>query len=242
MAQPNYFYYSLFLHIALLAIFTIGFEFQSKTPVIENTNQNNQIINAVLMDTTRIEIPKQTFQKPIVKTVPKKIIKPVAAKPKAIVIPDKKKKQHQIEKQLMSEIKQQKVLQKKLKQNLLEQEFAKELKSVTQKVHAAKIPPGKMQGIVDKYKALILQAISEQWIVPNNANKNLTSQLLIRLSSDGTVLDVQLVKSSGDEGLDRSARAAVFKASPLPIPEKSEEFEPFKQFILKVKPMIVSKL
>lgn len=237
MNQVNYFFYSIVFHIILLAILIIGFEFHSKTPVLENSNQNNQMINAVLIESKRIEIPKPVAPKPIIKKIIKKISPPVISKPKAIIIPDKHKKQKQIEKQLMAEIKQQKMLQKKIKQSAIEQEFAKELKSLTQKTKVSKIPSAKMQGIVDKYKALILQAISEQWIVPQNANKNLTTQLLIRLSSDGTVIDVQLVKSSSDDGLDRSARAAVFKASPLPVPDKADEFEPFKEFILKVKPV-----
>ena len=93
-----------------------------------------------------------------------------------------------------------------------------------------------MHGVVDKYKALILQTISQHWIVPTNADKKLTAELLIRLAPGGLVLDVQLIKSSGDAALDRSARAAVFNASPLPVPTDSDAFTAFRQFVLKVKP------
>ncbi|HTM63541.1 MAG TPA: cell envelope integrity protein TolA, partial [Gammaproteobacteria bacterium] len=92
------------------------------------------------------------------------------------------------------------------------------------------------QGIVDKFTALIIQAISENWVVPPQANKKLYSELMIRLDKEGKVLDVTITKSSGDQALDGSARAAVFKASPLPVPPDDKEFEPFKQFVLKVKP------
>ncbi len=92
------------------------------------------------------------------------------------------------------------------------------------------------QGIVNKYKALIIQAISEHWQVPLQANRSLYSELMIRLSPEGAVLDVKITKSSGDPALDSSARSAVLKASPLPVPESKDEFEPFKQFVLKVKP------
>ena len=93
-----------------------------------------------------------------------------------------------------------------------------------------------LQGVVDKYKALILQAISRQWLVPGGIDKEISCQLLIRLAPGGVVLDVQLVKSSGSSALDRSARDAVFKASPLPVPAESDVFESFRQFVLKVKP------
>jgi colicin import membrane protein len=42
--------------------------------------------------------------------------------------------------------------------------------------------------------------------------------------------------------LDRSARAAVFKASPLPVPKEPDAFEAFRQFILKVKPELISDI
>lgn len=92
------------------------------------------------------------------------------------------------------------------------------------------------QGEVNKYKALILQAISERWIVPVQANKKLFCELMIRLAPGGMVIDVQVTKTSGDPSLDSSARAAVLKASPLPVPSDSNAFESFRQFVLKVKP------
>jgi colicin import membrane protein len=94
----------------------------------------------------------------------------------------------------------------------------------------------KLAGVVDHYRALILQAIGQNWYVPGMADKTLTAELLIRLAPGGTVLDVEISKSSGDEALDRSARVAVLRSSPLPVPSKPAEFEPFRQFVLKVRP------
>lgn len=92
------------------------------------------------------------------------------------------------------------------------------------------------QGEINKYQALILQAISENWIVPVGANRRLTCELMIRITASGMVLNVDVLKTSGDVELDRSARAAVLKASPLPVPKNPEAFAAFKQFVLKVKP------
>jgi len=92
------------------------------------------------------------------------------------------------------------------------------------------------QGEVDRYKALILQAIGENWIIPSQSSRKLSSELMIRLSPGGMVLDVQVTRSSGDPALDSSARAAVLKASPLPVPSNAEAFSAFKRFVLKVKP------
>jgi colicin import membrane protein len=59
---------------------------------------------------------------------------------------------------------------------------------------------------------------------------------MIRLAPGGEVLQVSITKTSGDPSLDSSARAAVLKASPLPVPNDPALFAAFRQFALKVKP------
>jgi colicin import membrane protein len=58
----------------------------------------------------------------------------------------------------------------------------------------------------------------------------------VRLGDGGEVLDVKLVRSSGYSQLDNSATAAVYKASPLPVPGDPELFEKFREIRLLVKP------
>lgn len=135
----------------------------------------------------------------------------------------KKDKQKELQNRFQKMLQEQ--AEKSLRQNLLNEEV--KLKG-TQNRQA--------QGEVNKYKALILQAISEHWIIPTQSNKKLYCELMIRIAPGGTVLDVQITKTSGDPALDSSARAAVLKSSPLPVPNTPDAFEPFRQFVLKVKP------
>lgn len=171
----------------------------------------------------------------------------------------KKQQQEKIEQQLLADLAiQKKQMQKKpvaknqldkekiQKQKALADAFQKEIKQLAEKslqqqmqqeqnalaaAHARQV-----QGQVDKYKALILQSISQNWLVPANIDKKLYAELLIRVAPGGVILDVQLIKTSGNDALDRSARAAVLKSSPLPVPADPDAFEPFRQFTLKVKP------
>lgn len=94
----------------------------------------------------------------------------------------------------------------------------------------------RIAGEVDKYKALIVNAIGRHWILPDNANSSLSSQFRIRLAPDGAVLEVSLTRSSGDALLDRSAQTAIYKASPLPVPVDSETFALFRDISLTVRP------
>jgi colicin import membrane protein len=206
-------------------------------------------------------VPTPPVARPVEPVLPppritKKVVTPPIEK-KAIAIPDKKKKiqKELLEKDLLAELEQTKKLKKQKelvkqtveKHNEIEKEFQKELKAAkaakalqqemkSEQDQLSSSESQKMRGVIDKYKALILQSIAQHWLVPTGVDKTLSSELLIRVASGGTVLDVQLVKSSGDDALDRSARTAVFKASPLPVPSDATEFGMFKEFILKVKP------
>ena len=95
----------------------------------------------------------------------------------------------------------------------------------------------RVAGEVDKYKALILNAISQQWILPQNVDRNMSSQFRIRLAPNGSVLEVALIRSSGDPILDRSAQSAIYKASPLPVPNDPTTFNLFRDISLTVRPV-----
>lgn len=263
----NLFFISLLTHVFILTLLIVNMNLSSRNFVLENSNQN-EIINASILIPSKIQTtqPSHVISKPLPE--PKKIVPPTphAAPPvkvqhqvqkapapevhqKTIVIPTHHKKQvlqKEIEKQLLDDLKQ---VQKKKKHKELVNAFEKELKEQSAKSiesqlkneesQLANARAAKMQGIVDKYKALIIEAIAQYWVVPSGVDKSLSTDLLIRVAPGGAVLNVQLEKSSGDDALDRSAQAAVYKASPLPVPSKSDEFEPFHEFILKVKPEYV---
>ncbi|MDR3492761.1 MAG: cell envelope integrity protein TolA [Gammaproteobacteria bacterium] len=246
------FLFSVFFHIVVLAILIVSFEFSSTMPVVENSDKDLKVISAVVMDTLSpapAPLPAASAQPQIQKSE-KTISKPDPAElqKQAIALNIQRKKntilqKEALAKQLLEDVKKQTQAQKKLKQKSLEAAFAKELKeqaakNLERQLHQEqlKIAGSKMQGEVNKYKALILQAISQQWLVPASVNKKLYTDLLIHLAPGGMVLDVQITRSSGNVALDRSARDAVFKASPLPVPTETQEFNQFRQFVLRVKP------
>lgn len=158
----------------------------------------------------------------------------------------KKKQQELLAKNLLDDIKKETKKKTVAKKPDLSNKFAKMLKEQSEQSLRQNLLDDSIklrgktarlsQGIVDKYKALIIQSIGEHWLVPLSANRSLTSELMIRLAPSGEVLDVKVTRSSGDPSLDSSARSAVLKASPLPVPANPDEFEPFRQFVLKVKP------
>lgn len=153
--------------------------------------------------------------KPDAKPAPKPAPKPPAPKP---LTADEKMKL--LAQKLQAQARQSLQQQAQTEQQALDQQMAQARQT---------------QSIVDKYKALILQQVGQHWIVPE-VNSNISCRLLITLAPGGTVLDVKLVESSGNDALDRSAIQAVYKASPLPVPEDSNAFNAMRQLDMLVRP------
>jgi colicin import membrane protein len=244
--DKNFLIVSIVFHIGILLFLMLGFDRTSLLPVLENTNQNDIISAVVLGDTAKSKIlPKQIAAQPAAQEEPKKNIIALKKPDKKKLLELKIKKQTIFAKDLLADIKKQ-TNKQKLKQKKLQLEFKKTLREQAEKslrqqllneeIKLQGVQSRQSQGEVNKYKALILQAISEHWLVPMQANKHLYCELMIRMAPGGMVLDVQIIKTSGDPSLDSSARAAVLKASPLPAPADPDAFQAFRQFVLRVKP------
>lgn len=145
----------------------------------------------------------------------------------------KKQAQARAEKVHAEKIKQQKALADKQK-TLMNKMLAQQMAHDQQQLTAAKAAQN--AGVIDQYKARILQAIGGYWVVPAGANDSLKTQLLIKLAPGGAVLTVQMLRSSGNVALDRSAEVAVYKASPLPVPKDPAIFDKFRLLRLTVSP------
>lgn len=130
---------------------------------------------------------------------------------------------------------------KKALQEQARAELEKQLQAQAKQEEAqmALVRTQQMQSVIDRYKNLILQSISQNWLVPPNTSKNSSVVVLIRLGAGGVVLNVSLAQSSGNSTLDNSAIAAVYKSSPLPVPSEADLFSQFQQLRLTLRPETV---
>ena len=92
------------------------------------------------------------------------------------------------------------------------------------KVEAQKAKAVAQQSEAEQAKLAIKQKVNRSWIRPVSTTAGLKCTIRVRLLSDGTVMDAEIISSSGDEDFDRSAENAVNKASPLPVPKDKELF------------------
>lgn len=214
-----------------------------------------------ITETQQQEIAKQLAQNPPVKKPKPIIIEKPQEDENAKFVAEKQKEQQKIQKQ--QQLKQEQQKQEQLKQAQLKQEKIKQQELAKKQALAKKqqlaqqikiaqqedlqkqleqeqkqlsdTSAKQMQSEIEKYMALIEQAIHQNWLLPDGVDSQLSCVLLIKTAPGGEVISVQVTKSSGNAGLDNSARTAVFKASPLPVPS-GDLYEQFHQFNLTVKP------
>ena len=156
---------------------------------------------------------------------------------------ERRKKDAAAEEKRIKDVQKQKLIEarqvddlKKEQLILKKQQLALKKEQAEEKARVDTVNRARQAGVVDKYKALILGAIGQEWIVPDQVSRDLSSRFKIRLAPNGVVLDVQLTRSSGDAILDRSAQAAIYKASPLPVPAEPGLFNLFREISLTVRP------
>lgn len=235
-------------------------------PVTEQTSKQDKAIKAVSIDANEIEeavkklkLEKQQAEKERLDKIAKAKKAELLAKRRRIAEEkrlaalkreaQKRAEQQRKEKLRLSALKKERdklLKQQKEAERKRQAEKARKAKAAreaeqkrAEALRAAKAAAAKQSRIneaLQKYKGLIINAISQNWILPANVNSQLSCEFRIRLAPDGTVVLTQLSRSSGDTILDRSAETAINKASPLPVPEDRELFELFRDIHLTVRP------
>lgn len=256
-------FFAIVFHLFILCILVFSLRMPSVPIMATVVSPTTEIVNAVQVDQTkvqqemnRLKAEAEAKQK-AEQTKQKKLAEKAAEAKKARLQEEKqlaalKVQQKQLQKQkeaaeteakkhieaLKSEAKQLELqAQVKKEQDLRHQEELKLQKQIeAEEARVGATQKSEWSTEIDRYKGLILNAIGEHWIIPQGADKTLTTILLIRLAPDGTVLGVRIVKPSGNDVLDRSAITAVWKASPLPVPKDPQIFNEFRELRLTVRP------
>ena len=70
-----------------------------------------------------------------------------------------------------------------------------------------------------RYEGLIKQKVQRSWNRPTGFKEGTVCLVRVRLVPGGEVIQATIVQSCGNPVFDRSVENAVFKASPLPVPE-----------------------
>jgi colicin import membrane protein len=246
---------ALILHICLIAFLfmripTTNYRLPgpvAKTKVVQAVTIDAKQVQAQIASIQRVKAQKKAKQQAYLRHLKSK----AAAARRARV----KEERHLVRlKQQQKQLKQQKAvaaarlkdLQQQRAKVLKTQEQALKKKLLQQQLSAeqqqlARRKTSQRRGQINRYKAAILRAIGQHWMVPGGANKMLSAIYQIQLAPGGVVLSVKLLTSSGNLALDRSARVAIYKSSPLSVPKDPALFDNFRQLRLTMSPKTVVK-
>jgi colicin import membrane protein len=215
---------SALVHIVLAAVLFLGVRWQVHAP---------ETVTVDLVDALPPPPPPVVeAPKPVPKVEPPPEVKPPprVEKPQ-IVIPEKPKPKPKpkaeakpkpdpnFQKQLQEQVAQE---QKALDQQRQERELRDLL--ARKQAEAERAQSAARAKALNEYIARIQAKVKSNWILPQDIQGNPEAIFLVVQLPTGEVLNIKLVKSSGNPAYDAAVERAILKSSPLPLPASRELF------------------
>jgi colicin import membrane protein len=88
-----------------------------------------------------------------------------------------------------------------------------------------RVAAARASGAMAQYIGQITGRIERAWIRPSSARAGLECEVRVTQVPGGAVTAVQVTRCNGDEAVKQSIEAAVYRASPLPLPSDPALFE-----------------
>ena len=89
-------------------------------------------------------------------------------------------------------------------------------------------PAEDVSALLSRYKGEIRDRVRRFWS-SDALRPGLSTAVRVRLDPRGNVLTVRTVRSSGNRDFDQAVEAAVMRASPLPIPNRPDLYQEFRE-------------
>lgn len=217
---------ALAVHVAFIGLLVLGVRWQSQPP---------QDFSVELWDSLPvITPPPEQIPVPVVEPTPVVEAKVEAPQEQSADIELREKKISKVEpaKPTAKELKERKQAEE---QRLLE-EYAEKRRQALQETMRAEIAAA-TSAEVGRYQDMIRSKIRRNIVgIPPELSVDAKAEFKVTLLPGGMVMDVQLVKSSGNRAYDDAAERAIYKAQPLPLPTDVGLQKMFRELRLTIKP------
>lgn len=236
---------ALAVHLAFFALLYFGFSWQNTPPEAISVDLWQSLPEPIVMPLEPIAPPK-IIEVIAPSTPPENVIKP------DIALPDKKKK---IEvKPATQKVSPQKVStpkapvdhaddDKPLPKIIVDEKPTPVVEIDQQALQAARAQQEKIAAenaatkrVVDEYAGRIRAKIHSNIVEPPNVPKKARAEFLVTLLPGGVVLNVKLMKFSGDSTYDAAVERAIIKSQPFPLPPDLAMFKNFRELKLGFEP------
>ncbi|MBA4381639.1 MAG: cell envelope integrity protein TolA [Sideroxydans sp.] len=217
---------ALAVHAAFIGLLVVGVRWQSQPP---------EDFSVELWDSLPVVAPlPEQIPVPAVEPTPAVEAKVEAPQAKSADIELREKKASKIEptKPSAKELKERKQAEE---QRLLE-EYAEKRRLAMRETMRAEIAAA-TSAEVGRYQDMIRSKIRRNIVgIPPELPADAKAEYKVTMLPGGMVMDVQLVKSSGNRAYDEAAERAIYKAQPLPLPTDVGLQKMFRELRLTIKP------
>ena len=244
---------ALAVHGAFFALLYFGFTWRALPPVTMSVELWQSIPETVTAPPVqpKIEQPKiEEIVPPKVEEVPPP--PPPEVKPE-IVLPEKKKietkpvekkpvEKKPVEKKVVEKkpVEKKQVEQKTVEQKPVEPEVVEQKPDTRiadeQAARERAEQAAAVDRAVDEHKNKIAAKIRRNIVMPPNVPNDAQAEFLVRVGPGGTVLIVELIRSSGNPAYDAAVDRAIHKSEPLPLPPDAALLNRFRELKLVFRP------
>jgi colicin import membrane protein len=247
--------YAVLVHFALIALVVIGFRWQAQPAVAPAKVVQAQAVNDA---ETQKEIERRKQQER--ERAQQEVKKQREQQDRERQATDEKRRQEQAKiaeqqrkdedkrkateaekkrkdeaRQTEARKKQEAVERRKSAESSLKEQLASEEKERTDAKAKAE-QAARAQSELTRAEGLIRQKVERNWVRPAGWTKGMECVVRVHLAPTGEVISATVVRPSGSPAFDRSVENAVYKASPLPLPEDKGLFEHFRELELRFRP------
>jgi len=232
--------YAALVHLALIALVVVGFRWQSKPPAAPAKVMQAQAVNDA---ETQKEVERRKKQEERERKAADEKRRQEQAKAAEQKRKDEdKRKAAETEKKRKDEAQKAEARKKKdteerrkSAESSLKEQLAREEKERTEAKAKAE-QAARAQSELARIEGLIRQKVERSWVRPAGWTKGMECVVRVRLAPTGEVINATISRPSGSPAFDRSVENAVYKASPLPLPEDKGLFEHFRELELRFRP------
>lgn len=241
---------ALVVHGAFFALLYFGFTWRALPPATMSVELWQSIPEAVIAPPIQPKIEQPKIEEVVPPKVEEEVVPPPQPEVKPeIVLPEKKKiepkpvekkqveKKKPVEKKIVEKkpVEQKIVEQKPVEQEVVEQKpdtSAADEQAARERAEQA----AAVDRAVDEHKNKIAAKIRRNIVMPPNVPNDARAEFLVRVGPGGTVLIVELTRSSGNPAYDSAVDRAIHKSEPLPLPPDAALLNRFRELKLVFRP------
>ncbi len=229
---------AVLVHVLLIGFLVVGVRWQSSRPeaVVVELWDRAPVLEEPAPAPPKVEPPPQPKPEPKIEPKPEPKVEPKPVKPDIAVEKEKKPPKKEPPKKRPPKKEEEPPLKLDARERMKEQlaqemEALKQPKPPSQATRPAAPPPSLDAG----YAAKIRGKIRSRIVLPQNIVGNPEAEFTIVQLPTGEVLSVTMRKSSGNKLLDDAIERAIRSSSPLPLPDRPDQFQ--RELRIKYSPL-----